>query len=419
MLVISRADGRSSVAAAAYAARTSMTDERTGRRYSYRSRPGLISEGLVGWNGTAEELWNAAEKAERRGNARVARELRPALPAELPLDEQHRLVRGMSLWFKDTYGVAVHFVVHAPTCYDRRTERRLWRNIHDPDGLTELHESLFDPGVTNLNFHAHIRLTVRKVDRETGAFGEKTRVLDTFKTGPEEVLRIRAEWERRTNQALKRNGSNARIDLRSYKQMAADGDAPEGLEAQEHLGPRVTAKVRAAEDDPTACIPAASLEREETRARNETMMDCWLTLRALAREAASLEGLSAEVAAAREAERRTAADAEKARIAKAKTEWERAEAIEQASSIDLPRGRKNAYQAAIAWAQGVDELPRSDTSKICPAGDGPGRDPDIDAIEFDREIDPETHEHPVMDFTPRNSLRVRRRSVERLRVRGG
>jgi hypothetical protein len=54
---------------------------------------GLLSSEIIGWHGNAEQLWNAAEASETRNNARVARELRPALPAELPLPEQIKLVR--------------------------------------------------------------------------------------------------------------------------------------------------------------------------------------------------------------------------------------------------------------------------------------------------------------------------------------
>jgi len=258
-----------------------MTDQRTGRRYNYRSAVGLISQGLIGWHGTAEELWNAAEKSEVKRNARVARELRPALPAELPLDEQHRLVKGFSCWLRDEFGVAVHHVVHAPIFRNAREGKRLWRERHSPDGLRELHEALFDPEMTNLNFHAHIRFTTRRVDRDTGIFGAKTRELDDRKTGPEMLHKIRDEWQRRTNQALARNGSTSRIDLRSYVTMAAAGDAPEGLEPQEHLGPRTTQKARSASEDTTQRAPVAAIERDEIRERNEERWTCWLTLRSL------------------------------------------------------------------------------------------------------------------------------------------
>lgn len=64
------------------------------------------------------------QSAKRRRNVRVIRELRPSLPAELPLSEQVRLVRGFSLWLRDEFGVAVHANIHAPRFLDRGVERR-------------------------------------------------------------------------------------------------------------------------------------------------------------------------------------------------------------------------------------------------------------------------------------------------------
>ncbi|WP_254683524.1 MobA/MobL family protein [Phaeobacter piscinae] len=184
-----------------------------------------MSHELFNWAGSAEALWNAAERAENRCNARVIRELRSSLPAELPLVEQVRLVRGFSLWLRDEYGVSVQSDIHAPRFLDRGEER-----LHNAGKLAmdaqEYMAALFDPTCTNRNFHAHILMTTRQVCPKTNVFGAKTRILDDKKTGREEILRIRREWEKRTNAALKRIGSPTRVDLRSYKDMVKAGDAP-------------------------------------------------------------------------------------------------------------------------------------------------------------------------------------------------
>ena len=352
---LSRAEGRSSVAAAAYAARTRMHDVRLGRSYDYRAASGLLAEGLVEWTGTAEELWNAAEAAETRRNACTSRELRPALPAELSLEDQARLVRGFACWLRDEHGVAAHWVIHAPRFTDRAEEKALWRRRDEPGGLEDYLAAASDPVMTNLNFHAHIRFTVRRVDAASGAFGEKTREFDRTNphepspeerrgkrdperkpTGRETLLAIRAEWEKRTNRALERAGSGVRIDLRSYADMAAAGDMPEGLEAQPHLGPRIAAAVRAADEDVTLRIPRAAIERDEARARNAELHASWLTLRALERERARLEGESAAEAARRERRRKKTAEEDRRRIANAGSAHARARAIDAATSIDAP-----------------------------------------------------------------------------------
>ncbi len=240
----SRADGSSAVRAAAYRARDSYYDDRRGRRYTYSSVAGLLSLEVVGWEGSAEDLWNTAEESENRINARVARELRPALPAELPLPEQVRLVRGMCLWLRDRYGVASQAAIHAPTFHDKSIERRFWAQTPDT-GISQAQlKILADPAIANRNFHAHILFTTRRVDPVSGTFGEKTRQLDDRQEGPKELKIIRVEWQNRCNAALASVGSDARIDMRSYADMAAMGDAPDGLIVQNHLGPRRTARAR-------------------------------------------------------------------------------------------------------------------------------------------------------------------------------
>lgn len=395
LFVLSRSDGRSSVAAAAYASRSRMTDQRTGLIYNYRNVPGLLGEGLVHWDGSAEELWNAAEASETRINARVARELRPALPAELPLDDQLSLVRGICLFLKDRYGVAAHWVVHAPTFHEKDVGKRLWKGRDAERGRKEYFEALNDPDRTNLNYHAHIRWTVREVDRETGAFGKKTRKLDDKATGSEEVKAIRSEWERRTNAALKKAGKTSRIDLRSYKDMATAGDAPEGLRAQEHAGPLRTAKLRAAAElfDEPMVAGRNAMVREENEARWES----WFELNHLAREKARLEGESERIAMKNEQRRKAQAELDKERIRKATTAEERVIAISEAGTIDAPHA-DNAMGAALAWASTADAPP--------------GEPDDAADRTVDLEAGPETPAAP-----PGERVRVRRVTRERQRVK--
>jgi len=386
------------VAAAAYAARTKMTDQRTGLSFNYRYTPGLLKEGLVNWHQSAEALWNAAEKSETKSNARVARELRPALPAELPLDEQRRLVHGFSLWLKDEYGVAVHWVVHAPTFHQKSDSKRLWRDRKTESGWQEYFDALADPAMTNLNFHAHIRFTVRRVDGEAGAFHEKTRVLDNLKTGPECVRAIRSEWEKRTNAALARTGSAARIDLRSYEDMAKAGDAPEGLEAQKHQGPKKTSRIRRANDQIGGEIPLAALEREYFQDCNQARWSCWEEIRRLEREKLRLEE-SASIARKRENERSQRATQEKLRLSQATTARERVDAVEAATTIDVPRMTSAASQAAISWSS------RADVEE--PGGSVDPKTKDAGPTSINRSTARDRNDNPVVEVTAPTRSRSR------------
>lgn len=278
-------------------------------------RGGLPSHELLNWSGNAETLWNAAEQAETRGNARVARELRPSLAAELTLPEQVRLVRGFCLWLRDTYGVAAQADIHAPRFHDPALERRLAAD-DSPQGRERYLAALSDPSVTTLNYHAHILIATREVCRETGAFGPKTRILDDRKSGPQEIARMRMEWEKRTNAALRRTGSPARIDMRSYAAMSVAGDAPEGLVGQDHLGPRRAARSRRLTAETGRDSSAAGRRREEIRTHNAQLWQSWLMLRALEREKSRKE--AERTAREREQARRTTAAKERERLHAAK-----------------------------------------------------------------------------------------------------
>jgi len=202
--VISRSAGRSATAAAAYRLGARITDERTGLTHDYRRRAGVITTGIVGWpTDSHAALWNSAEAAEARRNACTAREIMVALPAELSTEDQARLVRGFAAHLRDRYGVAATWSIHAA-----------------PKGGDER------------NRHAHILMTTRRVDA-SGTFGEKTRALDDMRRGPEEIKKLRLEWEQRVNSTLQKAGINARVS-----------STRQSIEPLEHLGPTATALER-------------------------------------------------------------------------------------------------------------------------------------------------------------------------------
>jgi hypothetical protein len=84
---ISRATGRSATAAAAYRAGERITDDRTGEVHDYRRKKGVLHAQIFVPSGvrvpSRSALWNMAEAAENRKDAKVAREWEIALPSEL------------------------------------------------------------------------------------------------------------------------------------------------------------------------------------------------------------------------------------------------------------------------------------------------------------------------------------------------
>ncbi|WP_242154600.1 MobQ family relaxase [Sphingomonas sp. BAUL-RG-20F-R05-02] len=187
---VSRSTGRSAVAAVAYRAGVLLENERDGLVHDYTRRNGVedtlmaVPEGAE-WALDRSALWNAAEAAEKRKDAKVAREYELALPAELDADQRRDLVRAFAEDIRDRYGVAVDAAIHAP--HDYGDDR---------------------------NYHAHVMTTTRVV--EPDGLGAKTRQLDVRTSASAEVEAIRESWAERVNVALEHALVPERVDHRSY-----------------------------------------------------------------------------------------------------------------------------------------------------------------------------------------------------------
>ena len=98
MKIISRSNGYSAVASAAYRSGSLMLDERTGLTHDYTRKSGVAEAVILtpatapAWCTNRAELWNAVEKAERRKNSQLAREIELAIPRELPQDAARETV---------------------------------------------------------------------------------------------------------------------------------------------------------------------------------------------------------------------------------------------------------------------------------------------------------------------------------------
>lgn len=146
--MVSRGDGRSAVAAAAYLSCSRLLNEYDGVQHDYTRKQGLVWQQVflpaaapAEWQ-NREILWNAVEENEKTKDSRLAREFVVALPIELSKAQWERL---LSDFVSDTF-------VSDGMCADVA--------IHDP----------YPPGH---NPHAHILLTVRPLD-EKGKWQYKT-----------------------------------------------------------------------------------------------------------------------------------------------------------------------------------------------------------------------------------------------------
>ncbi|MCF7778981.1 MobA/MobL protein, partial [Sulfitobacter sp. M220] len=118
--MISRSQGRSATAAAAYRVAERIEDRRTGLTFDYAARGGvdhteiLAPDHAPDWVRDRSELWNRVEEAETRKNSQVAREVRVALPAELTHAQRLELVREfVRSQFVDR-GMVADIALHAP-----------------------------------------------------------------------------------------------------------------------------------------------------------------------------------------------------------------------------------------------------------------------------------------------------------------
>jgi ATP-dependent exoDNAse (exonuclease V) alpha subunit len=206
-----RSSGSSAVSAAAYRAGERIRDERSGRLYDHSDRQDVLHKEIIlpdkfaaddmTWATERSALWNAAEMAETRKNARVAREYLVALPYELESRSRVDLAREFSRELVERYQFAADVAIHAPRNY---------------------------PGSDQRNFHAHILATTREVT--TAGLGAKTQLewndADRREAGlgPAlgELLYVRQRWAAATNEWLRQANLAGRIDHRTLEAQGID-----------------------------------------------------------------------------------------------------------------------------------------------------------------------------------------------------
>ena len=188
--VISRGQGRSCVAAAAYRAGAKLEDERQGLIHDYSRRQDvretfiLAPQEAPAWVTDRQALWTAIDAAEKRKDARTAREVNVALPRELTPEQQREAVQEFVQAAFVERGMVADVAIHEG------------HNAHEP------------------NPHAHILLTTRTLTAD--GFGPKNRDWNA----KELLVTWRTQWEITCNEALEEAKQTARIDARS---LAAQG----------------------------------------------------------------------------------------------------------------------------------------------------------------------------------------------------
>ena len=209
--VVSRTKGARATAAAAYRAGERIRDRRMSAVDDFSDRKDVVYKEIVlpaewdncaemSWARDRETLWNAVEFANKRCDARVAREVLVMLPYELTPGQRVELVRGFSRELAEKYRGAVDAAIHLPR-----------------------------PTADERHHHAHLLMTTREVTpqglgRRTTLeiMGEDRRDRGLEDYARDEYLWVRRGWERATNEALREAGLPYRVDCRSAKDQGID-----------------------------------------------------------------------------------------------------------------------------------------------------------------------------------------------------
>lgn len=213
---ISRGKGQSAVASASYRAGVELEDKRYGKTHDYSKKHGVMSAYIILPTALAaanaeisrSELWNKAEAAEKRVDARVAREWLVNLPYELSAEDRKELAHQFAQTLADRYGTIADCAIHEPT------------------------QKEIDRGADPRNFHAHILFTTR-----TAALDGNHEIILTDKASIElsdnkrrslgmarvshEIKDVRQIWEQIANEKLAEHDHKL-IDSRSYAAQGID-----------------------------------------------------------------------------------------------------------------------------------------------------------------------------------------------------
>ena len=246
MKPVSRASGRSAVASMAYRAGEKLTNERDGITHDYTAKQGIehaeivLPEGVnADWARDRSDLWNAAEFAEKRKDARVAREFEVALPHELTAEQRLEATRELAQELANRYGAAVDFAIHAP---------------HEASDVR--------------NHHAHVLMATRRVT-ESG-LGDKTYIerenkwllANNLPTTDMQLRDLRQRWEGVANEHLAMAGHDIRIDHRSHMERGLE------IAPTEHMGVHATQMERRGLD-----VSRARLDEDAARRNAELIRE--------------------------------------------------------------------------------------------------------------------------------------------------
>lgn len=186
--VVSRANGSSAVASAAYRAAERLTDDRLGRDHDFTNKAGVVHSEIMLPAGAPERLadretlWNAVEAGEVRKDAQLARDVEFAIPREMNEADGIALARDFVAREFVARGMIADLNVH-------------WDKAADGSAKP----------------HAHVMLSMREVGPD--GFGQKERDWNS----KELLQEWRESWTDHVNTCMAELGLEARVDHRTLE----------------------------------------------------------------------------------------------------------------------------------------------------------------------------------------------------------
>ena len=202
---VSRGAGGSSCAKGAYIGGEEITNEITGEIHNYTKKQGVEHTEIILPNGidktiSSSELWNKAELAENRKDARVGREWVIGLPSELDKEQRKELAQNLAKDLTERYQVATQIAIHEP---NKQGDQR--------------------------NYHVHILTTTRKIDQDLNLTAKSDIELDRkqcaklgISTSQDQIIECRERIANRINQSLEMANVQKQVSHLSYKDQGID-----------------------------------------------------------------------------------------------------------------------------------------------------------------------------------------------------
>ena len=202
---VSRGAGGSACAKGAYIGSQEITNEITGEIHNYTKKQGVEHTEIILPSGiyktiSSSELWNKAELAGNRKDARVGREWVIGLPSELNQEQRKELSQNLEKDLAERYQVGTQLAMHEPS---NQGDQR--------------------------NYHVHILTTTRKIDQDLNLTGKSDIELDrkqcaklAISTSQNQIIECRERIANRINQSLELANIQKQVSHLSYKDQGID-----------------------------------------------------------------------------------------------------------------------------------------------------------------------------------------------------